>query len=90
METNSKKRRYSRLQKNVWGRLLSALSKPKLIKNNFYNERLKKIGEDLDKSRYKFSKSEIKEIRKNIYEIESKKKYFNTKNKRDWKKPFYT
>ena len=70
-------------------RLLSALSKPKLIKNNFYNERLKKIREDLNKSRYKFSKSEIKEIRKNIYEIESQKKYFNTKNKRDWKKPFY-
>ena len=89
METNSKKWTYSRLQKNVWGRLLSALSKPKLIKNNFYNERLKKIGEDLNKSRYKFSKSEIKEIRKNIYEIESQKKYFNTKNKRDWKKPFY-
>ena len=54
-------------------RLLSALSKPKLIKNNFYNERLKKIREDLNKSRYKFSKSEIKEIRKNIDEIESKK-----------------
>ena len=54
-------------------RLLSALSKPKLIRNNFDNERLKKIREDLNKSRHKFSKSEIKEIRKNLYEIESKK-----------------
>ena len=54
-------------------RLLSALSKPKLIKSNFDNERLKKISEDLNKSRHKFSKSEIKEIRKNLYEIESKK-----------------
>ena len=54
-------------------RLLRALNKPKLIKNNFDNERLKKIREDLNKSRHKFSKSEIKEIRKNLYEIESKK-----------------
>ena len=53
-------------------RLLSALSKPKLIKN-FDNERLKKIREDLNKSRHKFSKSKIKESRKNLYEIENKK-----------------
>ena len=54
--------------KNMSGkRLLSALSKPKID-----NERLKKIREDLDKSRHKFSKSEIKKIRKNLYEIESK------------------
>ena len=49
-------------------RLLSALSKPKID-----NERLKKIREDLNKSRHKFSKSEIKEIRKDLYQIESKK-----------------
>ena len=49
-------------------RLLSALSKTKID-----NERLKNIREDLNKSRHKFSKSEIKEIRKNLYEIESKK-----------------
>ena len=54
-------------------KLLRALNKPKLIKDNFDNERLKKIREDLNKSRHKFSKSEIKEIRKNLYEIESKK-----------------
>ena len=36
-------------------RLLSALSKPKID-----NERLKKIRKDLNKSRHKFSKSEIK------------------------------
>ena len=54
-------------------RLLSALSKPKLIENNFDNERLKKVREDRDKSRHKFSKSKIKEIRKNLYEIENKK-----------------
>ena len=49
-------------------RLLNALSKPKID-----NARLKKIREDLNKSRHKFSKSEIKEIRNNLYEIESKK-----------------
>ena len=54
-------------------RLLCALSKSKLIRNNFDNETLKKIRENLSKSRHKFSKSEIKEIRKNLYEIESKK-----------------
>ena len=59
-------------------RLLSVLSKPKID-----NERLKKIREDLNKSRHKFSKSEIKKIRKNLYEKESKKKIFQHKNKRD-------
>ena len=54
-------------------RLLSALSKAKLIENNFDNERLKKIREELNKARHKFSKSKIKEIRKNFYEIENKK-----------------
>ena len=49
------------------------LSEPKLIKNNFDNERLKKIREDLNKSRHKFSKPKIKDIRKNLYEIENKK-----------------
>ena len=45
-------------------RLLSVLSKPKLIKNNVDDERLKKIREDLNKSRYEFFKSKIEEIRK--------------------------
>ena len=40
-------------------RLLSALSKPKTD-----NKILKKIREDLNKSRHKFLKSEIKVIRK--------------------------
>ena len=38
----------------------------------FDNERLNKIGEDYNKSRHKFSKSELKEIRKFFYEIEGK------------------
>ena len=55
-------------------RLLSAFGKPKID-----NERLKKIRGDLNKSRHKFSKSEIKEMKKNLYEIESKKKSMNIK-----------
>ena len=58
-------------------RLLNALSKPKIG-----NERLKKIREDLNKSRHKFSISEIKEIRKNLRN-RGQKESFNTKNKRD-------
>ena len=55
--------------KNMSGKkLLSAFSKPKIN-----NERLKKISEDLNRVRDKYSKSEIKEIRKNLYKIS---KYF--------------
>ena len=64
--------------KSMFGkRLLSALSKPKIG-----NEILKKIREDLNKSRHKFSISEIKEIRKNLRN-RGQKESFNTKNKRD-------
>ena len=48
-------------------RLLSVLSKPKLIKNNFDNERLRKIGEDLNKSGHKLFKSKIKQISKKSF-----------------------
>ena len=68
-------------------RLLSTLNKPKLIRNNFDNEKLKKIRKDLSKSRHKFSKSEVKEIRQKnlstqkIKEIEKSlsrfKKYYD-------------
>ena len=51
-------------------RLLSALIKPKID-----NERLKKIREELNKSKHKFFKSEIKEITKNLYEVKSKKNF---------------
>ena len=63
-------------------RLLSALSKPKLIKNNFDNERLKKIREDLNESRHKFSKSKVRDQKKPL-QNRKQKKSFNTKNQRD-------
>ena len=37
----------------------------------------------INKLRDRFSKSEIKEIRRDLYEIENKKNSFYTKNKRD-------
>ena len=52
-----------------------------LVENNFDNERLKKISEDFNKSRYRFSKPKLKEIRKNLYEIENKKKLSKSKIK---------
>ena len=59
-------------------RLLSALSKSEsvecatpLTKNSFNDERLKEIREDLNELRDRFSKPEIKEIRKNLYVIKT-------------------
>ena len=49
-------------------RLSSSLIKPKID-----NKRLNNIREDLNKLRHKFSKSIIKEIRKNLYKIENNK-----------------
>ena len=52
-------------------RLLSALSKSESVKskNNFDNARIKKIKEDLNKLRYRFCKSKIKQIRKKTQKI---------------------
>ena len=56
-------------------RLLSALdeSESRVNGNNFNNARIKKIREDFNKSRDRFLKPKIKEIRSNLYEIENKK-----------------
>ena len=64
-------------------RLLSSLIKPKID-----NERLKNIREDLNKLRYKFSKSKIKEIRENLYEIENNKNLSTQKIEEIEKKSF--
>ena len=53
------------------------LSKPvkkgKITKTNFSKARMEKIKREFNESRYKFSKLKIKEIRKNLYEIENEK-----------------
>ena len=64
--------------------MLSVLSEPKLAesKNNFDNERFKKIKKDFNELRHRFSKPEIKEIRRNLCEIEKKKNLSKSKRKR--------
>ena len=65
-------------------RLLSALNKSEsaMSGNNFDNARIKKIREDLNKLRDRFLKPKIKEIRKNLYELENKKNLSKPKLKR--------
>ena len=61
--------------KSIKERLLSALSESQLVdsENNFDDERLKKIGKDFNELRDRFSKPQIKEIRRNFYDIKNPK-----------------
>ena len=61
-------------------KLLSALSESEsaesatsLSKNSFDDERLTKIRKDFNELRDRFSKPQIKEIRKNLYDIKNPK-----------------
>ena len=56
-------------------RLFSALNKAESveIENNFGNARIRKIREDFNELKDRFLKPKIKEIRRNLYETESKK-----------------
>ena len=56
-------------------RLLSVLSESEQIKseNHFDDKKFKKIRKDFNKLRDRFSKSKIKEIRKNLYDIKNPK-----------------
>ena len=49
--------------------------------NNFNHDRIKKIREDIDKLTDRFLKPKIKEIRRNLYEIENKKNLSKSKIK---------
>ena len=62
---------------------LSALDESESPKsgNNFSNARIKNIREDVNKIRYRFLKPKIKEIRKNLYEIENKENLSKWKTK---------
>ena len=75
-------------------RLLSAVKGSESVKNheknfddtkpkiNFSKPKIEKIGKKFNESRYKFSKSEMNKIRRNLYEIENEKS-FSKKIKRD-------
>ena len=76
-------------------RLWSALSESEsvesstpLSKNSFDDERLKNIRQDFNELRDRFSKPQIKEIRKNFYDIKNPKKSFKTKNKINRRRSF--
>ena len=51
----------------------SVKSATSLSKNSFDDERLKKIRKDFNELRDRFSKSQIKEIWKNLYDIKNQK-----------------
>ena len=61
------------------GELISVLTplkpakKGKKLKPNFSEPRIEEIRKEFNESRYQFSKLKIKEIRKNLYEIENEK-----------------
>ena len=62
-------------------RLLSVLSESELVesKMNFHDKRLKKIRKDFNELRDRFLKAEIKDIRKNLDEIENPKNIWTKK-----------
>ena len=57
--------------------LLSALILSKVVKKRKKPKaKMEKIRKELNESRYKFSKSKINKIRRNLYEIKNKKNLF--------------
>ena len=66
-------------------KLLSTL-KASESEKNFDKTRIENIGEELKKLVHKFLKSEIKEIRKSLYEIENKKDPSASREKENLKK----
>ena len=70
---------------------LSVPSESELVESekNFDDERLKKIRKDFNELRHRFLKPKIREIRKNLYEIESKKNLSRSKIKKRLKNSFW-
>ena len=60
--------------------LIKTLSKPK-TKASLSKKKIRDIREDFNKLRDRFLKPKIKEIRRNLYEIENKKNLSKSKNK---------
>ena len=73
-------------------RLLNALNESESVREsekNFDGSKIKKIRKKFDKLRGRFSKPKMKEVRRSLYEIDSKKKSSHRKNKSDWTKSFW-
>ena len=57
-------------------------NEPKIKKTSLSKKEIIDIRKDFNKSKYKFSKSKIKEIRKNLYDIKNLKNPFKSSIKR--------
>ena len=65
------------MQNNITNmHLIKILSQPK-TKTSLSKKKIRDIRKYFNKSRYKFSKSKIKGIRKNIYDIKNQKIFLN-------------
>ena len=70
------------MQKNIKNmHLIKILSEPK-TKTSLSKKKIRDIRKYFNKSRYKFSKSKIKGIRKNIYDIKNQKNLSELKIKK--------
>ena len=61
--------------------MLKAIKACLKVKTNFSKPRIKNIRKEFNALRYKFSKSKINEIRRNLHEIENEKNLFAPKIK---------
>ena len=76
IEFLDKKRNIKNYKRKSSNELLHAIKENKSNQKQSKNkERIDIIREELKKSGYKFSKSELKEIKKNFYNIEKRKQF---------------
>ena len=86
MKTIAKTRGIKACKSTSEERLLSVLNESESVKEsgkNFDHARIEKIKIDFNKLRDTLFRPTIKEIRKDLYRIENKKKIFYTKNRKD-------
>ena len=85
----SKERLFSTLSKSGLVESKNSFNdeRSKKVRKDFNNERLKKIREDFNEIRDRFSKPQIKEIRRNLCDIRNLKN-LSTHKKRNWRKYF--
>ena len=84
IELLAKKRNIKNYKRKSNDKLLQAMKENKTPKNQPKNKkRIDSITEDLKDLRYKLSKSELKEIKNNLYNVEKTKQFASKKtNKR--------
>ena len=81
IELLARKRNIKNYKRKSNDKLLQAIKEKKINKQQPKNkERIDSIKEDLKDLSYKLSKSELQEIRKNLYNIEKTKQFNSKKN----------